>query len=109
MPRHGAHPPCCDVLALPCPPQDNLLTDLAKRDWGVQQILTSANWGGVVGNFFTGGLNLQVGRAGAGAGEGEALAPGRAGGCGCEEQGAGGAEQSRHSGTGTRWQPPPGI
>jgi fatty acid desaturase (delta-4 desaturase) len=26
----------------------------------VQQVLTSANWGGVVGNFFTGGLNLQV-------------------------------------------------
>jgi fatty acid desaturase len=24
------------------------------------QVLTSANWGGVVGNFFTGGLNLQV-------------------------------------------------
>ena len=35
-------------------------TDLAERDWGVQQIVTSANWGGVVGNFFTGGLNLQV-------------------------------------------------
>ncbi|PNH07823.1 putative Delta(5) fatty acid desaturase C [Tetrabaena socialis] len=31
-----------------------------ERDWGVQQVLTSANWGGVVGNFFTGGLNLQV-------------------------------------------------
>lgn len=27
---------------------------------GVAQVLTSANWGGVVGNFFTGGLNLQV-------------------------------------------------
>jgi len=26
----------------------------------VQQIVTSANWGGAVGNFFTGGLNLQV-------------------------------------------------
>ena len=24
------------------------------------QVLTSANWGGAVGNFFTGGLNLQV-------------------------------------------------
>ena len=24
------------------------------------QVLTSANWGGTVGNFFTGGLNLQV-------------------------------------------------
>ncbi|KAL6756900.1 fatty acyl delta4 desaturase [Haematococcus lacustris] len=31
-----------------------------ERDWGVQQVLTSANWGGVVGNFFTGGLNLQI-------------------------------------------------
>ena len=30
------------------------------RDWGVQQVLTSANWGGVVGNFMTGGLNLQI-------------------------------------------------
>lgn len=32
----------------------------AERDWGRQQLTTSANWGGVVGNFFTGGLNLQV-------------------------------------------------
>lgn len=40
--------------------QDNLSTELAQRDWGVQQVLTSANWGGVVGNFFTGGLNLQI-------------------------------------------------
>ena len=32
----------------------------AFRDWGRQQVTTSANWGGVVGNFFTGGLNLQV-------------------------------------------------
>ena len=32
----------------------------ASRDWGRQQVTTSANWGGVVGNFFTGGLNLQV-------------------------------------------------
>jgi len=31
-----------------------------ERDWGRQQVLTSADWGGVVGNFFTGGLNLQV-------------------------------------------------
>jgi len=38
----------------------NLFTSLGERDWGVQQVLTSANWGGVVGNFFTGGLNLQV-------------------------------------------------
>jgi fatty acid desaturase len=36
------------------------MTELAARDWGMQQILTSANWGGAVGNFFTGGLNLQV-------------------------------------------------
>lgn len=34
--------------------------DFRTRDWGLQQVLTSANWGGVVGNFFTGGLNLQV-------------------------------------------------
>jgi acyl-lipid (7-3)-desaturase (Delta-4 desaturase) len=26
----------------------------------VQQVLTSANWGGVIGNFMTGGLNLQI-------------------------------------------------
>lgn len=32
----------------------------AERDWGRQQLMTSANWGGVVGNFFTGGLNLQI-------------------------------------------------
>jgi len=31
-----------------------------ERDWGVQQVLTSANWGGVIGNFMTGGLNLQI-------------------------------------------------
>jgi hypothetical protein len=37
-----------------------LYTPLVERDWGVQQVLASANWGGVVGNFFTGGLNLQV-------------------------------------------------
>lgn len=40
--------------------RDNLMTELAQRDWGVQQVLTSANWGGVIGNFFTGGLNLQI-------------------------------------------------
>lgn len=34
--------------------------DAAGRDWGRQQLMTSANWGGVVGNFFTGGLNLQI-------------------------------------------------
>eukprot|EP00232_Nephroselmis_pyriformis_P017822 CAMPEP_0182882208 /NCGR_PEP_ID=MMETSP0034_2-20130328/17639_1 /TAXON_ID=156128 /ORGANISM="Nephroselmis pyriformis, Strain CCMP717" /LENGTH=537 /DNA_ID=CAMNT_0025015287 /DNA_START=51 /DNA_END=1664 /DNA_ORIENTATION=- len=31
-----------------------------RQDWGVQQILTSANWGDRIGNFFTGGLNLQI-------------------------------------------------
>jgi fatty acid desaturase (delta-4 desaturase) len=40
--------------------RDLLYKDLAERDWGAQQVLTSANWGGVVGNFFTGGLNLQI-------------------------------------------------
>lgn len=43
------------------PTRDNLEQPATVRDWGVQQVLTSANWGGVVGNFFTGGLNLQVG------------------------------------------------
>lgn len=38
----------------------NLAEDYETRDWGVQQVLTSANWGGAVGNFMTGGLNLQV-------------------------------------------------
>ena len=40
----------------------SLLQDYDKRDWGVQQIVTSADWGGVIGNFFTGGLNLQGAR-----------------------------------------------
>jgi hypothetical protein len=40
--------------------QATLDEEIDERDWGVQQVLTSANWGGVVGNFFTGGLNLQV-------------------------------------------------
>ena len=30
------------------------------RDWGVQQLVTSANWGDKIGCFFTGGLNLQI-------------------------------------------------
>ena len=42
------------------PTQESLLQDTLDRDWGVQQLLTSANWGGVIGNFFTGGLNLQI-------------------------------------------------
>lgn len=48
------------TCVLHCILQENLNQELAERDWGVQQVLTSANWGGVVGNFFTGGLNLQV-------------------------------------------------
>jgi hypothetical protein len=32
----------------------------AGRDWGLQQVLASANWGGKVANFVTGGLNLQI-------------------------------------------------
>lgn len=43
------------------PAQESLTKDTLERDWGVQQLITSANWGGVIGNFFTGGLNLQVG------------------------------------------------
>ena len=31
-----------------------------ERDWGIQQLVTSADWGDKIGNFFTGGLNLQV-------------------------------------------------
>ena len=31
-----------------------------ERDWGVQQLVTSADWGGKIGNFFTGGPNLQI-------------------------------------------------
>ena len=37
-----------------------LLTDMAARDWGLQQVTTSANYGGAVANFMTGGLSLQV-------------------------------------------------
>ncbi|GIL65912.1 hypothetical protein Vafri_19551 [Volvox africanus] len=44
----------------PGPTRDNLDQPAVERDWGVQQVLTSANWGGDVGNFFTGGLNLQI-------------------------------------------------
>lgn len=39
---------------------DAMLEDYASRDWALQQVLTSSNWGGNVGNFFTGGLNLQI-------------------------------------------------
>lgn len=38
----------------------SLLEDYRTRDWGVQQVITSSNWGGRVGNFMTGGLNLQI-------------------------------------------------
>jgi len=39
----------------------NLLeVDDTRDDWGLQQLITSANWGGRVGCFFTGGLNLQI-------------------------------------------------
>jgi fatty acid desaturase (delta-4 desaturase) len=38
----------------------NLSEAYTIRDWGEQQVLTSANWGGVIGNFMTGGLNLQI-------------------------------------------------
>jgi hypothetical protein len=47
------------AVALPTPLQV-LLTDLPDRDWCEQQVLASANWGGHIANFFTGGLNLQV-------------------------------------------------
>ena len=38
----------------------SLYQTVDERDWGVQQVLTSSNWGGVIGNFMTGGLNLQI-------------------------------------------------
>merc|ERR1739844_649662 len=31
-----------------------------KSDWARYQIETSASWGGRIGSFFTGGLNLQI-------------------------------------------------
>jgi len=34
--------------------------DVNKGDWARQQIETSTSWGGVVGSFMTGGLNLQI-------------------------------------------------
>lgn len=43
-----------------------LLTELTERDWCEQQVLASANWGGHIANFFTGGLNLQVRALGGG-------------------------------------------
>jgi fatty acid desaturase (delta-4 desaturase) len=32
----------------------------AKGDWAKQQILTSTSWGGPIGSFMSGGLNLQI-------------------------------------------------
>jgi len=31
-----------------------------KGDWALQQIETSTSWGGEIGSFFSGGLNLQI-------------------------------------------------
>jgi hypothetical protein len=54
---------CSMLLPWPMPvPLQVLLSDLADRDWCEQQVLASANWGGHIANFFTGGLNLQVGQ-----------------------------------------------
>jgi fatty acid desaturase (delta-4 desaturase) len=48
----GAAPtPAGDALAAGGP---------ADRDWGVQQVTTSVDYGGAVANFLTGGLSLQV-------------------------------------------------
>jgi len=33
---------------------------MASGDWAKYQIETTSSWGGVVGSFFTGGLNLQI-------------------------------------------------
>lgn len=49
------------MCPMPAPPAQVLLADLSERDWCEQQVLASANWGGPIANFFTGGLNLQVG------------------------------------------------
>ncbi|KAF8057774.1 acyl-lipid (7-3)-desaturase [Scenedesmus sp. PABB004] len=40
--------------------QEVLAQDPASRDWAAAQVLASANWGGSLANFFTGGLNLQI-------------------------------------------------
>ena len=65
--QHALLRQCCPAgFHLLTPPRprtqtdDNLSQPYDARDWGVQQVLTSANWGGVVGNFMTGGLNLQI-------------------------------------------------
>jgi hypothetical protein len=48
------------LLLLPLLLLQVLLAELSQRDWCEQQVLASANWGGHIANFFTGGLNLQV-------------------------------------------------
>jgi fatty acid desaturase (delta-4 desaturase) len=40
-------------------PEGGMCPD-SSGDWGRQQILTSTSWGGRIGSFFTGGLNLQI-------------------------------------------------
>lgn len=52
---HSHHTPSTTL-----PHYQVLLTSLVDRDWCEQQVLASANWGGHIANFFTGGLNLQV-------------------------------------------------
>jgi len=42
------------------PTTATLTTPSTARDWGLHQIQTSSNWGGAIGCFFTGGLNLQI-------------------------------------------------
>merc|ERR1712203_693387 len=33
---------------------------MGNKDWARQQIETSTSWGGRIGSFFSGGLNLQI-------------------------------------------------
>lgn len=49
-----------DLAGAVTPTGETLSIPAIERDWAVQQIQTSSNWGGVIGNFFTGGLNLQM-------------------------------------------------
>ena len=37
-----------------------LTTPIDERDWAVQQVTTSADYGGAISNFMTGGLSLQA-------------------------------------------------
>jgi fatty acid desaturase (delta-4 desaturase) len=41
-------------------PEAGMCPDSTTGDWARQQILTSTSWGGRIGSFFTGGLNLQI-------------------------------------------------